>query len=87
MSHAESGPTGPTVSAHASPYRHLLHLNFWIRELPFGLVLILTLIGVAYTSFSKKPITGYWEFLAPLLALVCVGAGWQAPTTMPSACG
>jgi len=52
-------------------------LNFWIWELPFSAVLILTMIGVAYTSFSKKPITGYWELLAPLIALVCVGAGWH----------
>ena len=55
----------------------MLRLSFWIRELPFALVLILTTIGVAYTSFSKKPITGYWEILAPLIALVCVGAGWE----------
>jgi hypothetical protein len=56
----------------------LLHLGFWIRELPFALVLILTTVGVAYTSFSKKPITGYWEILAPLIALTCVGAGWDS---------
>ena len=55
----------------------MLRVSFWIRELPFALVLILTTIGVAYTSFSKKPITGYWEILAPLIALVCVGAGWE----------
>ncbi len=58
------------------------HLSFWIRELPFSIVLILTLLGVAYISFSKKPITGYWEILAPLIALICVGAGWHhAPDT------
>lgn len=67
----------PTV-APQSPYRHLLHVHFWMRELPFALVLILTTIGVAYMSFSKNPITGYWEILAPLIALVCVGAGWDA---------
>jgi hypothetical protein len=39
--------------------------------------LILTVAGVAYTSFSKAPIVGYWEILAPIIALVCVGAGWQ----------
>ena len=54
-----------------------LHIGFWLRELPFSLVLILTTIGVAYTSFSKQPITGYWEILTPLIALVCVGAGWD----------
>jgi hypothetical protein len=58
------------------------HLSFWIRELPFSVVLVLTLIGVAYISFSKQPITGYWEILAPLIALVCVGSGWHvAPDT------
>jgi hypothetical protein len=61
-----------------------LRLHFWIRELPFALVLIMTMIGVAYTSFSKKPITGYWELLTPLIALVCVGAGWQGATDNPA---
>ena len=78
MSNEEPHLTVPSVGVHHAPYRHLLHLNFWIRELPFSLVLILTTVGVAYTSFSKKPITGYWEILAPLIALVCVGAGWQS---------
>jgi hypothetical protein len=55
-------------------------LSFWIRELPFSLVLILTTVGVAYTSFSKQAITGYWEILAPLIALVCIGAGWESAT-------
>ena len=68
--------TVPPVREHA-PYRHLLHFNFWMRELPFALVLILTTIGVAYMSFSKKPITGYWEILAPVIGLVCIGYGWQ----------
>jgi hypothetical protein len=76
MSEAEPHPTIPSVHPNA-PYHHLLRVSFWIRELPFALVLILTTIGVAYTSFSKQPITGYWEILAPLIALVCVGAGWE----------
>ena len=45
------------------------------QELPFALVLILTTLGVAYTSFSKQPIVGFWELLAPLIALVCIGSG------------
>lgn len=52
--------------------------SFWLRELPFSLVLILTLLGVAYTSFLKQPIMGYWELLAPVIGLVCVGAGWPS---------
>jgi hypothetical protein len=53
-------------------------LSFWLKELPFALVLILTTLGVAYTSFSKQPIVGFWELLAPLIALVCIGSGWPS---------
>jgi hypothetical protein len=52
--------------------------SFWLRELPFSLVLILTILGVAYTSFSKQPIIGYWELFAPIIGLVCIGSGWQS---------
>lgn len=51
---------------------------FWIRELPFTVVLILMVAGVAYTSFSKNPITAYWELLVPIIGLVCVGYGWAS---------
>jgi hypothetical protein len=71
MSSAETGPLVPQPNQ--SP-----HLSFWIRELPFSLMLILTIVGVAYTSFSKQPIVIYWEILAPIIALVCVAAGWQS---------
>ncbi|HKM87525.1 MAG TPA: hypothetical protein VJX48_02875 [Xanthobacteraceae bacterium] len=78
MSDAEPGPLaaqshGSRVSGSSSSPR----AGFWIRELPYGLVFILTILGVAYTSYSKKPIMGYWELLAPLIALVCIGAGWR----------
>ena len=53
-------------------------VSFWIRELPFSLVLVLTLLGVAYTSLLKQPIMGYWELLAPVIGLVCVGSGWSS---------
>jgi len=63
----------PPTAPHATR-----RLSFWIRELPFVLVLILTTLGIAYTSFTKEPIVGFWELLAPLLALVCVGSGWPS---------
>src|SRR5579862_5075466 len=72
-----SVPSVAPSEPHAGVPHKFFHLNFWIRELPFSLVLILTLIGVAYTTVSKQPITGYWEILAPLIALVCFGAGWH----------
>ena len=78
MSTEHSDHAVPSVVPHEAPPAHkFFHLHFWIRELPFSLVLILTLIGVAYTTVSKQPITGYWEILAPLIALVCVGTGWH----------
>jgi hypothetical protein len=71
---------GETPQPASKGLHKLWHVGFWLKELPFSLVLILTLIGVAYTSFSKQPITGYWEILAPLIALVCVGSGWDGAT-------
>jgi hypothetical protein len=80
MSTADTGPAPHASVPQVRSRAH--HLSFWIRELPFSVVLILTLLGVAYISFSKKPITGYWEILAPLIALICVGYGWHgAPDT------
>jgi hypothetical protein len=79
MTSLDPEPTGALAAPHipqGGRYRHLLHVGFWVKELPFSLVLILTVVGVAYTSFSKEPITGYWELLTPLIALVCVAAGW-----------
>src|ERR1700726_5047433 len=74
MSSAETGsqavqPVSPPASG---------RLSFWIKELPFALVLILPPLGVGYTSFSKQPIVGFWELLAPLIALVCIGSGWPS---------
>src|SRR5262249_33317157 len=51
--------------------------SLWLRELPFTLVLILTILGVAYTSFSKQPIIAYWEILAPIIGVMCVAYGWH----------
>jgi len=67
----------PISVPQVSPAHRATHLSFWIRELPFTVVLILTICGVAYTSFSKQPIVTLWEILAPLIALICVGTGWQ----------
>jgi hypothetical protein len=74
---ADQGPATPSSVPHVASPPKAAHVSFWIRELPFTVVLILTIAGVAYTSFSKQPIVAYWEILAPIIALVCVGAGWQ----------
>ena len=66
------GRSGPQTVVNSGP-----HVSFWIRELPFSIVLILTLLGVAYSSLLRRPIMGYWELLAPVIGLVCVGSGWS----------
>jgi len=76
MSGTESDPQEFRSTEHEATERHLPRISFWIRELPFSVVLILTILGVAYTSFLKQPIMGYWELLAPLIGLVAVGSGW-----------
>jgi len=47
------------------------------RELPYVVVLVMTLIGVAYTSASRRPLIIYWEVLALTVAAVCIIAGWR----------
>ena len=79
MANADQHPQAPPSGApHVNPVHQSPHLSFWIRELPFSLVLILTIGGVAYTSFSKHPVLIYWEILAPIIGLVCVWYGWPS---------
>jgi hypothetical protein len=49
---------------------------FW-RELPYLIVLVMTLIGVAYTSAARRPLVLYWEVLALTVAAVCIFSGWR----------
>lgn len=78
MANAESQVNNTAVAPHVDPSHHPLHPSFWLRELPFCLVLLLTIGGVAYTTFSKERIFIYWEILAPIIGLVCVWYGWPA---------
>ena len=48
-----------------------------MRASPYLIVLILTLVGVAYTSINKKPLVYYWEALAVLTGVLCVMSGWR----------
>lgn len=60
-----------------APSAHSQRPALWARELPFSLVLVLTVLGVAYTSFTKQPIIAYWEVLVPIIGLLCVATGWH----------
>ena len=50
--------------------------EFILKELPFFILLALTIAGVGITTISKRPIIGYWELLAPLIGVACVFTGW-----------
>jgi hypothetical protein len=84
MEGSDTSPDGssgiPQPDVHVAPSephpRHLPHNSFLLRELPYVVVLILTLVGVAYASFSRQSMVGYWEFLAPVIGILCVILGW-----------
>src|SRR5882672_9986995 len=69
--HAEPGEPHAPNTPHPPP------VSFLLRELPYVAVLILTLFGVAYASLSRQSMVGYWEFLAPVIGLLCVVIAWQ----------
>jgi hypothetical protein len=61
-----------TVSEEQGTVSHVVEsriARFWLRELPYLGVLVLTIFGVTYTSVS-------WQFLAVAVGLVCVTTGW-----------
>ena len=78
MDGSETGVPQPDPHVADAPYapRYRPRGSFWLRELPFVAVLVLTLFGVAYASFSRQPVVGYWEFLTPVIGILCVVTAW-----------
>ena len=72
----DARPDGPHSDASGFSLR-----AFLLREWPYLLVLILALFGVAYTSFSRTPMTVYWIVLAPIIGLICVFTRWHDAAT------
>jgi hypothetical protein len=50
--------------------------GFLQRKVPFVVLLVLAIVGVAYTNISQQPLVGYWEFLALATGVVCVVTQW-----------
>ncbi len=69
--------SSPSTSVTNAEPRFLSRVTAWRRQLLYAVALILTLIGVAYTSYSKRPIVGYWELLTVVMAVLCVSTGWR----------
>jgi hypothetical protein len=68
-----------TDSAHheIGPGESPRKVGFVKRELPYVAVLVLAIFGVAYTNIAHQPLTGYWEFLAVVMAALCVFTQWD----------
>ena len=51
--------------------------SFAARELPYILLLVLAVVGIAYTSISPGSSVAYWKVLAPVFAIVCIVSQWS----------
>ncbi|MFZ0495089.1 MAG: hypothetical protein WBE80_10475 [Methylocella sp.] len=60
----------------ADPPGHPRKASFLRRKLPYVAVLTLAVAGVAYINISHQPISGFWEFLAIAIGVVCVATQW-----------
>ncbi len=58
--------------------------RFWLKQLPYLIALALTILGVAYTSVSRQPVVGYWQFMALAMGVVCIGTGWLHDMNAPA---
>ena len=48
-----------------------------IDDLPYAAIIAFGLIGIGWTSLSRTPSTTFWVVLTPVIALVCIIAGWR----------
>jgi hypothetical protein len=64
-------------SAISEPSTWQISLRFTLkREWPYLLMLVMAVVGVAYTSISRAPMALYWILLAPLMGIICVATRW-----------
>jgi hypothetical protein len=67
----------PTQSPAQAPEGAARSTSLLVRELPYVVVLVMTLFGVAYTSAARRPLVIYWEVLALTVGAVCMFTGWR----------
>ena len=48
-----------------------------LDDLPYAAIIVLSLVGISWTSLSRTPSAEYWVFLTPVFALICIVAGWR----------
>lgn len=49
---------------------------FLRREWPYVLMIVLSMVGVAYTSLLPEASFRYWQILAPIFGVICVVTRW-----------
>jgi hypothetical protein len=67
------------IPADVSPARREPERFWWglINDLPYAVIIVLTLIGVSWESISAAPKTTYWEYVTPIIGAICIVAGWR----------
>jgi hypothetical protein len=60
----------------ADPLDRPRKASFLRRKMPYVAVLLLAIVGVAYTNISHQSLAGFWEFLAIAIGVVCVATEW-----------
>ncbi|CAH1672810.1 hypothetical protein [Chelatococcus asaccharovorans] len=60
----------------ATPAAAPRHSDFWMREMPYLVILIMTACGVGYVSLTRQPIALYWQLMAIVIAIICIVVGW-----------
>ena len=48
-----------------------------VDNLPFVAIIVLGLVGISWTSLSRSPTANYWIIVTPIVALICIVAGWR----------
>jgi hypothetical protein len=72
-----------TTTPSASPARELgppakagMVGNFVARELPYVVMLVLALVGIAYTDLLPMRSEWYWQILAVVFGIICIITEW-----------
>ena len=69
---------GETTSADDDDAPEANASDFLRRQAPYLLVLALALAGVTYSNIAHSALSGYWEFIALLTAVVCIFTKWDS---------
>jgi hypothetical protein len=67
------------IPADVPPLQRERERSWWglINDLPYAVIIVLTLIGVSWESISAAPKTTYWEYVTPVIGAICIVAGWR----------